>query len=339
MATFRVLDLDLPPDMFAIVMATGIVSVAAYDHQYRWIGGALAAAASIMFVVLAIGLGIRILTRGGVILAQSRDPDVTLRMFTFVAGASVLGVVWRQFPVAVWILTILGLIGWLVLVPLGARGVWSRPPAELRDHVHGAWLLVSVGTAGLATSMADLAIIQRFRPLVIIGLLFWLAGIALYAAVTWLIAWRALVGPFQPDAVTPDSWILMGALAIATLAGGHLLKATDSLGALQGLSDWVGPATMAIWVIASLWIPILLYAEMWRVDQRPGSLRFAGVWWSAVFPLGMYSAATAATAAELHVPALATVSLVFFWIAVTVWAVVTVGLSRAAVAGLRTGSQ
>lgn len=327
------LDIDLPADVFAIVMATGIVSVAASDHQYWLIRDILAAVASIAFVALTIGLGIRIITRKSVIVAQSRDPDVALRMFTFVAGAAVLGGVWRSFPVVAWILAILGLIGWLVLIPLGARDVWSRARAELRDHAHGAWLLVSVGTAGLATSAADLAIIERFRPLVTIGLLLWLAGIVLYVAVTWLIAWRAVVGPFRPDAVTPDIWILMGALAIATLAGAHLLQAADSLGALRWLSDWVGPATMVLWVVASLWIPILLYAEIWRVDQRPGSLRFAGVWWSAVFPLGMYSSATAATAVELHIPALVTISLVFFWIAATAWALVTVGLTHSAVAG------
>jgi tellurite resistance protein TehA-like permease len=337
MAAVRILDLDLPPDVFAIVMATGIVSVAASDHQYWRIGIVLAAIASVVFVVLTIGLGLRILTRSGVIVAQSTDPDVALRMFTFVAGASVLGVVWRRYPVAVWIVGALSLIGWLVLIPLGARDVHSRPRTDLRDHAHGAWLLVSVGTSGLATTAADLAIIHGSRPLVMIGVACWLLAMVLYVAVTWLIAWRVVVAPFRPDAVTPDSWILMGALAIATLAGTHLLQATDELGSLQWLADAVGPVTLVLWIVGSLWIPVLLYAEIWRVDQRAGSLRFAGVWWSAVFPLGMYSSATWMTGIELDMPALATISLVFFWIAATVWALVTVGLTQFAVMSWRRG--
>jgi tellurite resistance protein TehA-like permease len=335
MAAFRVLDLDLPPDVFAIVMATGIVSVAANDHRYWRIDIALAIVASVVFVVLTIGLGLRILTRSGIIVAQSRDPDVALRMFTFVAGASVLGVVWRSHPVAVWIVGILGVFGWLVLIPLGIRDVRSRPRTDLRDHAHGAWLLVSVATSGLATTAADLAIIHGYRPLVVVGLVLWLIAVALYLAVTWLIAWRAVVVPFRPDAVTPDSWILMGALAIATLAGAHLLQATDALASPGWLSDALAPATLVLWVAASLWIPVLLYAEIWRVDQRAGSLRFAGVWWSAVFPLGMYSSATWATGAELSMPALATISLVLFWIAATVWALVAVGLTQFAVTNWR----
>jgi len=90
-----------------------------------------------------------------------------------------------------------------------------------------------------------------------------------------------------------------------------------------------------LWVIASLWIPVLLYAEMWRVDSRAGSLHFAGVWWSAVFPLGMYAAASAETASVQNRPPLVTISLVLFWVALTVWLLVAVGLAHRAVSALR----
>ncbi|MGH3669757.1 MAG: hypothetical protein ACRDSH_03855, partial [Pseudonocardiaceae bacterium] len=83
--------------------------------------------------------------------------------------------------------------------------------------------------------------------------------------------------------------------------------------------------TLGAWLLASLWIPPLLYAEVWRADHIPGSLRYDGVWWAAVFPLGMYSAASDATATELHMGSLRTISLVFFWIAFTVWAMVATG--------------
>ncbi len=42
-------------------------------------------------------------------------------------------------------------------------------------------------------------------------------------------------------------------------------------------------------------------------------LEFAGVWWTPVFPLGMYSAVTDAMAAEIGQRALSTVSPVSFW--------------------------
>jgi hypothetical protein len=49
----------------------------------------------------------------------------------------------------------------------------------------------------------------------------------------------------------------------------------------------------------------------------------------------MYSAATARTATVLDIPGLTTVSLVFFWIALTLWILVAVGLTHGALAGWR----
>ncbi len=82
---------------------------------------------------------------------------------------------------------------------------------------------------------------------------------------------------------------------------------------------------MVTWVLATLWIPPLIYAGIRRINRRSGTLRFAGVWWAMVFPLGMYSAATHAMALETGWPSLTTISLVFFWIAFAAWLIVTVG--------------
>lgn len=332
--TVKLSRLDLPPDIFAVVMATGIVSVAADDRAYPRIGDALAALAGGAFVLLTVGLVVRVAARPRSAIGEIGDPDVALRMFTAVAACSVLGVRFNRHPVVVWALGAASLAAWLVLVPLACRDVASRPRAELRDHAHGAWLLASVGTAGLGITAADLAGHERSSALVITAIVFWLLGLAGYLAVTWLIAWRAVAAPFVPDQVTPDSWILMGALAIATVTGDHVLLAADAAGGAAALG-WVRPVTFVLWVLASLWIPVLLYAELWRVDSRTGSLHFAGVWWSAVFPLGMYAAATAETAAGQGRPPLVTISLVFFWIAFTVWLLVAVGLAHRAVSALR----
>ncbi|MEO8750788.1 MAG: tellurite resistance/C4-dicarboxylate transporter family protein [Allobranchiibius sp.] len=325
MVLSRLTDLELPPDVFAVVMATGIVSIAARGHAYPQIDIPLAAIAAAGFVLLAAGLVVRVLARPASAFGQVRDPDVALRLFTFVAACAVLGARFVAHPVVVWIAGAAAAAAWLILVPLAACDLWSRPPTELREHAHGAWLLVSVGTGGLAITGADKAIGSRWPGWVLLSVVAWILAILAYLAVTWLIAWRAVTAPFGPAQVTPDSWILMGALAIATLAGDHLLAAAHASGSGQWLADAARPAIMSLWVLSSLWIPVLLYAEVWRVDQYAGSLRFAGVWWSAVFPLGMYSAATQATALQLHMRSLSTISLVFFWIAFTVWLLVAVG--------------
>ena len=100
----------------------------------------------------------------------------------------------------------------------------------------------------------------------------------------------------------------MGGAAIATLAGDHIHRA--------GFAE-IRPETVVTWMVATLWIPLLVV-----ISVRPR----AGNWWAAVFPLGMYSSATFATAVETGWRPLTTVSLVFFWIAFFAWLVVTVEL-------------
>ena len=97
---------------------------------------------------------------------------------------------------------------------------------------------------------------------------------------TGLVLWRAAHEPSAADLYQPDMWILMGGAAIATLAGDHIFEA--------GVQQ-IRPVTVVTWLVASAWIPLLVAAS---VRVRDGN------WWAAVFPLGMYSSATFATAVE-----------------------------------------
>lgn len=321
----RLTELDLPPDVFAVVMATGIVAIAARDHGYRRLDLVLTAIAVAAFVVLIAGLALRVAARPASAFGEVGDPDVALRLFTFVAACAVLSTRLSGHARTVDAVDAAAAIGWLILVPIATRDVCSRPRGELRDHAHGAWLLASVATSGLAIASADRLVKHNWSGWLVIAAVAWALAIVMYLAVAWLIAWRSVTGPFRPDEVTPDSWILMGALAISTLAGDKMLANGKRLGAWHWLLDIVHPATLVLWILAGVWIPVLLYAEVWRIDHRAGSLQFAGVWWSAVFPLGMYATATYATAVQLRLHPLLTISLVLFWNAFTVWLLIATG--------------
>jgi tellurite resistance protein TehA-like permease len=139
-------------------------------------------------------------------------------------------------------------------------------------------------------------------------MLFWAIAIGVYLVMTGLIVWRAVRDRAAPELVQPDIWILMGGAAIATLAGDHIHKA--------GLES-VWPVTVVTWFVATVLIPPLIYATLHRFRRR--SELPPGLWWAAVFPLGMYSSATYATAVETGWHWLTTVSLAFFWIALAAW--------------------
>lgn len=289
-----------PPDVFAAVMATGIVSIAAADHHYRWISDVLAAMAMVSLPVLVV-VTTSSWRRNPL---DCRDPDVMVRLFTYVAACAVLGGRFAEHRIVLWVLTALALHGWLSLAPVVVHRMWGDRWTGLRDRARGAWELASVGTSAVAAVFADL---HWLVP----ALLFWAIAILLYCGMTGLILWRTTHERLDRDGFEPDSWILMGGLAIATLAGDHIHRLWP-----VGVVEVV---TIVTWVVATLWIPPLVYFGLRRINRWPESRQFAGIWWAMVFPLGMYSAATFAMAAETGWASLTTVSLVFCWVGIAAW--------------------
>lgn len=325
--------LNLSPDAFAAVMATGILSTAAKDHQYTALSDGLSliavlAWASLIVMTVVVSVARRRLLPWGLV-----DLENTMPLFTFVAACAVLCN--RLSSACPFTLPVVGAIAasaWLGLVLFSGRDIAKQELAGLRDKVHGAWLLFSVATSGLAIVAAKLASSTGYRPWFVAAVVVWLAALAGYIVIATLIVWRAVDERLDREGFQPDTWILMGAMAIAVVAGHEIhLQARG----------WLAPAVyatmLAAWAVATVWIPPLIYFGLHRVEQRPRLLRFTGAWWTLVFPLGMYSVATNIFAGEIHARSLETVALVFFWDALLTWSIVAVaGLLRIAHA-LRAG--
>ncbi|MGB6165056.1 MAG: hypothetical protein WCF33_11525 [Pseudonocardiaceae bacterium] len=81
---------ELSPEVFALVMATGIVSIAAADQQYRVIALILGVLAAAAFTLLTVIVSARVARSPAAFSRQLRDPDVALRSFAFVAACGVL---------------------------------------------------------------------------------------------------------------------------------------------------------------------------------------------------------------------------------------------------------
>jgi tellurite resistance protein TehA-like permease len=320
----QVRDIQVSPDVFSVVMATGTLSVAARNHHYTWIsetlsGLALLGLAILIFVVLMLSVAKRPLVSW-----TSTDPDVPLKLFTFVAACCVLASRLSAIVVVLTTLATMAGMAWLALAVLSLRTLSAHPLVSLRDQADGDWLLASVGTTGLAIVTAQLAGHTGHRQWLIASVSLSVVAIGIYIAMAWLMVWRAVLERLDQDGFEPDTWILMGSLAIVVVAGHYIHRQ---------VAGWLAAGMLAVsvvsWVLATLWIPVLVYFSLHRVEQRPRLLRFTGAWWTLAFPLGMYSAATYAMAADIHLRSLQTVALVFFWIALAVWLIVAVaGLLR-----------
>jgi hypothetical protein len=282
-------------------MATGIVSIAAADHGYDLLSDALAVLAVAALPILMV-LVARAFSGFDV-----SEPDVVLGLFSYVAACGVVGARLADHRIALWVLAGMAIVGWLSLTPTAIRVLW-RHSGTLRDRAHGGWELASVATSGLAIVSADLDIVFW-------AVMFWVLGIGVYLAVTGLILAHVRRDASAPELMQSDMWILMGGIAIATLAGDHLHAVL-----LPGpFADGVRAVTIATWFVASAWIPPLVFAAV---------RRRVGLGWPAVFPLGMYSSATYAMAVETGWQWMTIVSEAFLWIALVAWLFVAVISAR-----------
>jgi tellurite resistance protein TehA-like permease len=317
--TIRFAEVEPSPDVFAAVMATGILSVGAKSHGYRLISETMGVIATLGLVLLVGVVVAKACATGYKLRWDLTDPDITLRLITFVAACAVID---TRLSSNVWVARVLGVVGlvsWLVLIVLSARNMLAHRWVVLRDNAHGAWQLGSVGSSGLAIVIARAARHTGHHWWLAVAVAVLVAALCIYVLMTWLTLWRVVNERQDRDGFEPDTWILMGGMAIATLAGENIHVVAPAW-----LAGPVRAVTIVTWVIATLWIPPLIYFVLHRIRGHPSMLQFAGVWWAFVFPLGMYSAASFAMAIEIGERWLLTVSLVFFWDALAAWFVVVV---------------
>jgi tellurite resistance protein TehA-like permease len=325
---------QLPPNVFAIVMATGIVSIAANRAGFQAAASALLALNAVVYPVLLALVALRIVRNGSLVASDLVNHAKAPGFFTMVAGPCVLA---NQFvllvdrPAVATALLAIGFAFWLALSYLmlpALIGAKEKPPPE--RGLSGAWLLVVVGTQAISVSLTLLAprVPTLLEPALFASLAFWLAGGMIYFWIIAQIFHRILFLPLAAGDLTPPYWINMGAMAIATLAGARLVGAADRSPLLGELLPFLKGMTLLFWSTATWWIPVLLALGVWRHVSQRVPLAYDHGYWAMVFPLGMYTACTYGIIDFLRLPYLKPLPDAFVWIALAAWAVAFVGLVR-----------
>ncbi len=326
---------ELDPGSFALVMATGIVSIDANQHGMPGLARLLFAVNVVAFVVLLWLTALRLIHARQAILNDFTNPARGASFLTFVAASCVLAsqcllVVHR--PGWAIVLTVLGVVGWLSLLYLLLLAIITgqRKPGFERS-INGGWLVAVVSTQSLAVALTLLVAHGGATPA--LGWLFaalclYLVGAALYLILITLIFYRLLFLPLAAVGFTPPYWINMGALAITTLAGSLLVLHAPGQLPLAGLIPFVTGFTLFFWATATWWIPLLAILELWRHGVRHVRLRYEVDDWDIVFPLGMYTVGTHALAQALNLDLLQPVSDIGVYISLLVWALVAAGALR-----------
>jgi len=325
----------LSPSYFALVMATGIVSIGAHLLHVPVVDVVLFAVNIGAYVVLWILTGLRLIRHRRSLLDDLTNHRRALGFLTIVAGTCVLGaqmiVIAHDYAIATGLLIVGGAL-WVVLVYTIFAALTIKPDKpSLAEGINGGWLLAVVATQAIAVLIALLSA-HWHQPLRLhanfVALSMWLWGGMLYIWIISLIFYRYVFFRFAPDDLAPPYWINMGAMAISVLAGSLLISDAPAAPFLESLRPFLEGFTVFYWATGTWWIPMIAILAAWRYGYRRLPLEYDPLYWGAVFPLGMYAVGTFRMADAMSLGFLDFIPHIFFWTALVAWLATFAGLAR-----------
>jgi tellurite resistance protein TehA-like permease len=207
---------DLSPAYFAMVMATGIVSLAAHLHGLHTVATALFRINVAAWVVLLLLYVLRMVRHPRRFLGDVVDHLRGPGFFTTVAGTAVLGSQFAmlaaddRLAVALWVVAVGLWTGFTYTIFIAFTIKKDKP--TLDRGITGAWLLAVVSTQSLAVLSALLAA-HAGQPwkleLNFFALSMWLWGGMVYIWMMSLIFYRYTFFSFSVDDLAPSYWINM----------------------------------------------------------------------------------------------------------------------------------
>lgn len=327
------------PGTFAMVMATGILAVGAAQQDLSWLADALYAVAAAAYVALLVLSAMRLVRYWSLLFADLTGHAKGFAFLTTVAATNVLGgasIVIHGWGDLAWGLWWVGVGLWVVLLYPALIATVVRGPATATGvGINGTWFLLTVSTESIAVTGALLlpehpSDLLAFACLGAFGL-----GIVLYLIVITLMFQRWALQDLDPVDAGPSAWIAAGAVAITVLAGANLLLAGSGSPRLERVAPFIEGMVTLAWATATFWFPLLVAIGVWRHVVRRVPLVYHPAYWSLVFPLAMYGAATHRMIAAVELEGLDWLPEVMLGVALVAWTTTAFGLAQLGASDLR----
>lgn len=324
----------MAPNNFAMVMATGIISVALLRLGCPWGAWFFHGVNACLYAGLWTLLLIRVIRYPAAVAADFTSHLKGPGFLTIVAGTAIFGTqsaLLAHHAAAAAALFCLGAACWVFILWGVFFAIFTRvPKPSLGCGINGAWLLATVSTEALVILGATLGAPAGWdAPLVYFCLCaLFSVGVVLYLFVITGIFFRFCFTDMLAAELDPTYWINASAAAATALAGTALMGRAGAAPLMGLVLPYISGITMLAWAAASWWVPMLMLLGFWRHFVMRYPFTYTPAYWSMVFPLGMYTACTSAIADAFGVPGLMAVPSVFIFFALGAWAMTLAGLVR-----------
>lgn len=322
----------LHPGNFAMVMASGIISIGFHTLGFEGLAGAMYVFALGAWALLLALSTARVILYPKAVRIDLLNPRMVFSYFTLVAATDIVGMLLHarghtQAALACWVVA---MVAWSLLLYLAFSVLTFVSHEHNVNIVHGGWLITIVGTQSLVLLGARLAPdLGAYAGYMMVEVhMLWGLGLAFYGIFVTLFCYRIFFLTLKPQDISPLLWVVMGAAAISANAGTSLLIEESHLAFLAAQRPFIDGITMLIWAWATWWIPMLFLFGFWKHVANKLPLSYEPVMWSFVFPLGMYAVASARLGLAADFPPLQWISQLMIWVAFTAWLLTLIGAIR-----------
>ncbi|WP_117168618.1 tellurite resistance/C4-dicarboxylate transporter family protein [Paraliobacillus sediminis] len=315
------------PGYFALVMATGALSIGTHLLGYVFFANVLLYINTVSYIVLWALTLLRLCKYFKNLISDLTSHTIGPGFFTLVAGTCVYGsqlIVVGSIFVVPLILWFIAICLWVIVMYTFFTAVTiSKDKPDLAEGINGAWLIATVATQSISILGTLLSPhVETGREVILFfTLCMYFLGCMLYLNIITLIFYRFTFLGLKFSALTPPYWINMGAVAITTLAGSTLILHRGYWELIDVFSSFLKGFTLFFWVAGTWWIPLLLILMIWRHIYHRYPLTYEPQLWGMVFPLAMYTTSTLQLSKALEVEFLSFIPQITVFIAIIAWSI------------------